>query len=275
MVAKKSNTKKPVAKKPVAKKTATKPAVKKAPVKKVTAKKTVKKAPAKKVEVKSKSTSSRLGIIAAFKRVVADAALLLRSPKSYFESIKEDGNFQESVMKAFVYGFVGGVLKVVFSLSSITFIDALGALIATPLVAVILSFCLAGFLLMFSYLCKGKMSFEIAYKAVASKMFLYPVALVVYAFSFNYYLLWLASLILDLYVIYLVYNAVLFCLKGAKSVSKRMFLIFVSVIVYSYVFTSFVNFWIISKNREVGIDHHLSNIMGDSFNSEALKKFFK
>ena len=134
---------------------------------------------------------------------------LLINPKRYFTKIVADGNMEESMLKAFLYGLLGGVLVLLLRLiggATITISSVFTAIIIVPVLAVALLFVMGGLLMLVSEITGGERDWEIAIKGLASIFFIYPVILVLNALAFNCTSMWIISLLVDIYVLFLFYN---------------------------------------------------------------------
>ncbi|HNY25213.1 MAG TPA: hypothetical protein PKJ33_01535 [Alphaproteobacteria bacterium] len=144
---------------------------------------------------------------------------ILTDPKRYFTKIVADGNLEESMLRAFMYGLLGGGLVLLLRLiggATITIGSVFTAIIIVPVLAVALLFILGGLLMLVSEITGGERDWEIAIKGLASVFFIYPAILVLNALAFNCTSVWIISLIVDAYILFLFYNISLYCMKGKK-----------------------------------------------------------
>lgn len=151
----------------------------------------------------------------AFKRIKN----LIINPKRYFTKIVADGNMEESMMKAFLYGLMGGCLVLLIKLiggASITLGAIFTAIIVVPVLAVALLFVFGGLMMLVSEITGGERDWEIAIKGLASIFFIYPVILVLNALAFNCTSMWIISLLVDAYVLFLFYNISVYCMRGKR-----------------------------------------------------------
>ncbi len=128
-----------------------------------------------------------------------------------------------------------------------------------PIYAILITFALAGVMLFFSHLAKGEMNFETSMKAVASCIFMYPLSYVAYQIAFSYWILFFFSLVIDLYIVFLIYTATTYCLKGDKGISKIIFGIFAAFIVMLH-FSKSGAVYITTKNTSVAVKHHFDRM---------------
>lgn len=145
---------------------------------------------------------------------------ILINPKRYFTKIVADGNMEEAMFKAFIYGLLGGCLVLLLRLiggATITISAVFTAIVIVPVLAVALLFVMGGLLMLVSEITGGERDWEIAIKGLASVFFIYPVILVLNALAFNCTSMWIISLVVDLYVLFLFYNISLYCMRGKKA----------------------------------------------------------
>jgi hypothetical protein len=172
------------------------------------------------------------------------------NPKRYFTKIVADGNMEESMLKAFLYGLMGGLLVLFIRLlggASITLGAIFTAIIIVPVLAVALLFVMGGLLMLVSEITGGERDWEIAIKGLASVFFIYPAILVLNALAFNCVSIWVISMMVDIYILFLFYNISLYCMRG-----KRGSVILVIAILALFMFTVYATDyrigWFMLKN---------------------------
>ena len=141
------------------------------------------------------------------------------NPKRYFTKIVADGNMEESMLKAFLYGLLGGCLVLLIRLiggATITLGSIFTAIIIVPVLAVTLLFVMGGLMMLVSEITGGERDWEIAIKGLASIFFIYPAILVLNALAFNCTSMWIISLLVDIYILFLFYNISLYCMRGKR-----------------------------------------------------------
>ncbi len=141
------------------------------------------------------------------------------NPRRYFTKIVADGNMEEAMMKAFIYGLIGGVLVLGLRLiggATVTVGSVFTAIIVVPVLAVALLFLMGGLMMLVSEITGGERDWEIAIKGLASVFFIYPVILVLNALAFNCTSMWIISLLVDIYVLFLFYNISVYCMRGRR-----------------------------------------------------------
>ncbi|MDO5012476.1 MAG: hypothetical protein Q4E56_03115 [Pseudomonadota bacterium] len=145
---------------------------------------------------------------------------IIIKPKRYFTKIVADGNMDESMLKAFIYGLMGGILVLCLRLiggATVTLGAVFTAVVIVPVLAVALLFVMGGLMMLVSEITGGERDWEIAIKGLSSIFFMYPVILVLNALAFNCTSIWIISLLIDLYVLFLFYNIALYCMHGKKA----------------------------------------------------------
>ncbi len=141
------------------------------------------------------------------------------NPKRFFTKIVADGNMEESMLKAFLYGLLGGCLVLLIRLlggATITLGAIFTAVVIVPVLAVTLLFVMGGLMMLVSEITGGERDWEIAIKGLASIFFIYPVILVLNALAFNCTSMWVISLLVDIYILFLFYNISLYCMRGKR-----------------------------------------------------------
>ncbi len=154
-----------------------------------------------------------------FKNLLKHVKDIVVNPKRYFTKIVADGNLEESMLKAFLYGLLGGCLVLLLRLiggATVTIGAIFTAIIVVPVLAVALLFVMGGLLMLVSEITGGERDWEIAIKGLASIFFIYPMILVLNAMAFNCTSIWIISLMVDIYVLFLFYNISVYCLRGKR-----------------------------------------------------------
>lgn len=187
----------------------------------------------------------------AFKRV----RNLIINPKRYFTKIVADGNMEESMLKAYLYGLLGGCLVLLIGLigsAELTLGAVFNAIIIVPVLAVTLLFVFGGLLMMVAEITGGERDWEIATKGLASVFFVYPAMLVLSSLAFNCASLWIISILIDAYVLFLFYNISLYCLRGKRANVILVIGILALFIVTLYI-TDFRTGWLVLKNSQAAL----------------------
>ncbi len=172
------------------------------------------------------------------------------NPRRYFSKIVADGDIEESMLKAFIYGLLGGLLVLAIRLiggATITINSVFTAIIIVPVIAVGLLFVGGGLMMLVSEITGGERDWEIAIKGLASIFFIYPVILVLNALAFNCTSMWIISIICDAYVLFLFYNIALYCMHGRRGAVMVIIGIFAIFMITVYL-TNYHIGWFLLKN---------------------------
>ncbi|MBQ8256032.1 MAG: hypothetical protein IJY99_03655 [Alphaproteobacteria bacterium] len=154
----------------------------------------------------------KVGIFGHIRNVIVN-------PRRYFTKIVADGNMEESMLKAFIYGLIGGAAVLLIKLiggATFTIGSLFTSFIIIPVLAVALLFVMGGLMMLVSEITGGERDWEIAIKGLASIFFIYPVILILNALAFNCTSIWVISMLVDAYVLFLFYNISLYCMRGKK-----------------------------------------------------------
>ena len=154
------------------------------------------------------------------------------------------------MFKAFLYGLIGGVLVFTINLltgASFTIGSLFTAFIITPVIAVGVLFVLGGLLMLVSEITGGERDWEIAIKGLASVFFMYPVILGLNALAFNCTSVWIISMLVDAYVLFLFYNISLYCMRGKRS-NVLMVIGIIALFMITVYATDYRMGWFVIKN---------------------------
>ena len=177
------------------------------------------------------------------------------NPRRFFSKIVADGDIEESMLKAFIYGLLGGLAVLAIKLiggATITINSVFTAIVIVPVIAVALLFVGGGLLMLVSEMTGGERDWEIAIKGLASIFFIYPVILVLNAVAFNCLSMWVISIIGDLYVLFLFYNIALYCMRGRRAAVIVVVGIFAIFMLTVYL-TNYRIGWFLLKNTSAAL----------------------
>lgn len=180
---------------------------------------------------------------------------IIVNPRRFFSKIVADGDIEESMLKAFIYGLLGGLLVLGMKLlggATITINSVFTAVIIVPVVAVALLFVGGGLLMLVSEITGGERDWEIAIKGLASIFFIYPVILALNAAAFNCLSVWIISIVGDLYVLFLFYNIALYCMRGRRAAVTVVVGIFAIFMITVYL-TNYHIGWFLLKNTSAAL----------------------
>ena len=177
-------------------------------------------------------------------------------PKYFFTRIVADGKMEDAILKAFLWGLVGGILVFVINLirggfDTVSVFSLFKSIIIYPVLETMLLFIFAGLMMLVSEITGGERDWEIAVKGIASIFFVYPLALILNTLAFDCVSIWFVSLLTDLYMAFLLYNIAVYCMHG-KRVSV-LFVVAVCMILLCCVYMSdYKTVWFMVKNINAG-----------------------
>jgi len=158
----------------------------------------------------------------------------LVNPKSYFSTMKTEGGLAEPVVKALIYGVVAGIIYFIWSLlhmgagryGYLGGLVGISALFTSTIGAVIGVFVGGVIVLILSSISEGNKEFEACLRVSAALMAIFPVsALLSLSYALNAELGSIASLCINLYGLYLLYNGIIYALKGNEKTAKIIALV--------------------------------------------------
>ncbi|GEM_PF-412148 len=164
-----------------------------------------------------------------FKKFIDDSKQALLNPKEYFVSMTSEGDIGSLVIKALIYGAVAGVFALLWSVLNITgigggmFGEAIGimALIWSIIGAVIGLFLGGVIILIISSICTGETDFEANLRVSAVLLVLMPINAFLEVFGgLSYFLGAIIGLAVNLWGIWMLYNALIHNLKAKPETSK-------------------------------------------------------
>jgi hypothetical protein len=162
----------------------------------------------------------------------------LLNPKSYFSTMKTAGGITEPLIKAVIYGFITGVISLLWGIlkigavgggllgGAIGFMAFLWAIIG----AVIGLFIGAVILLIISSICKGNTDFEANVRVTAAVMVIMPIsALFGFTSGLNVWLGVIVSIIIYGYLLWLLYNGLVESLKCNAATAKIICYVLIAI----------------------------------------------
>jgi hypothetical protein len=182
-----------------------------------------------------------------FNLFLKESKELLTSPNGFFSTQKLSGGFGEPIIKAVIYGAISGLIVFIWSLLHLgtitggfpggsigimTFIyNIIGAIIALFVGGLIL--------LIISSICNGSTDFEANIRVTSAIMVLMPVAAFAgFTGSINPLFSSLASLAINIFGLWLLYNALIDALK-AKPESAKIAMYILAAIFVLYTLVSY------------------------------------
>ena len=173
-------------------------------------------------------------------------------PKYFFSRIVADGKMEDAMLKAFLWGLVGGILVFIINicragLDAFTIGAFFKSLIIYPVLAVMLLFIFSGLMMLVSEITGGERDWEIAVKGIASIFFIYPLALILNSLAVDCMSIWFISLLTDLYMAFLLYNIAVYCMHG-KRVSVLFVVMACLVLLGCMYMSDYKTVWFMVKN---------------------------
>ncbi len=176
-------------------------------------------------------------------------------PKYFFSKIVADGKMEDAMLRAFLWGLIGGILVLIMQLvrgNPFTFLALFKAIIVCPVLAVVLLFVFAGLMMLVSEITMGDRDWEIAVKGLASIFFVYPLTLILNALAFNCTSIWVISIATDLYILFLLYNIAVYCLH-CKKVSVMFVFVVGTVLLATIYMSDYRTLWFLAKNMPAAL----------------------
>lgn len=176
-----------------------------------------------------------------FQQFIEDSKNVLIAPKEYFTSMAKEGGLGEPIIKALIYGALAGVISMIWSIAGFGAMGgALGGAIGGGIGIMILVWAIIGaiiglfiggvIVLVISAICGGSTDFEANVRVTASMMVLSPINAVLGILAGIHFSIGaLVSLLVSLYGLYLLYQALVNAL-GAKEGSAKVVSIVLAVI---------------------------------------------
>ena len=174
-----------------------------------------------------------------FELFIEDSKKALLSPQEYFSTMSTSGGLVEPIIKAVIYGVIMGVFALIWSLLGMSFGGGwLGggigimALVGSLIFAIIGLFIGGVIMLVISSILGGNTDFEANVRVVASLM---VISVVQGVFGFldgvNLYLAAIVSIAIGLYGLWMMYHALVQCLKAKEQGSKILALVLAVLLV--------------------------------------------
>ena len=174
-----------------------------------------------------------------FRKFIDDSKNSLINPKGYFATLKTTGGMVEPLIKAVLYGTAAGILYFIWSLQNFSTSGGLfgGAIGVMVLVWAIIGSVIGLFIgsvivLVISAISKGNTDFEACMRVTASLMVLMPVIALLSIFSgLSSTLHIILRIAVNLYLLWMLYLALVGTLKSDAQTSKVVTLVLVALMV--------------------------------------------
>ncbi len=205
-----------------------------------------------------------------FNALINESKETLLNPKAYFAALKTTGGLAEPLIKAVIYGTVAGVIALLWSVLKIgavtggMFGGAVGVMVFVwyIIAAVIGLFIGAVIVLVISAICKGSTDFESNVRVTASLMVVMPIgALLGFAGGINLYFGSVVTLCVNIFSLWLLYNALNETLKAKQETIK----------IVSYVL---IAFFVLAMFIKIATVRKANQFM-DGFNNSDFKEMMK
>jgi hypothetical protein len=171
-----------------------------------------------------------------FKKFLGDSQNTLLKPKEYFAGMPVTGGLTEPLIKALLYGAAAGILYFIWGLLNLGTVGLFGgavgflALIWTIIGSVVGLFIGAVIVLVLSAIAKGSTDFETCVRVSASIMVLLPVIAFLSIISgLSLKLSLIISLLVNLYGLFLLYNALIGSLKANQKTSQIVVIVLAAI----------------------------------------------
>lgn len=175
-----------------------------------------------------------------FNVFVQESKELVMNPKSYFSTMKTSGGMTEPLIKVVIYGAVAGAIAFLWSLLNLGTVaggllgGSIGIMVFISYIigSIIGLFIGAVVLMVISSICKGSTDFEANVRVTAALMVVMPIsALLIFAGHFSIYLGTLIGLAVNIFALWLLYNALIETLKAKPETTKIVMYILIAFIV--------------------------------------------
>jgi len=167
-----------------------------------------------------------------FKKFIDETKATILTPADYFSVMPKTGGFAEPLIKAVIYGFVAAIINLLWATLSLGAVGgAFGSMIGggvgvmglvMSVIGSIIGLFIGGaIVLVISAICGGNTEYEANVRVTASLMAISPISsLFAFLGGFSLWLGGIASIVVALYGIWLLYNAVIKALGGKEGPAK-------------------------------------------------------
>ena len=163
---------------------------------------------------------------------VAESIQTLKDPKTYFAAMPTTGGFGAPVVKALLYGLIAGIFGFIWSLLGLSAYGGLGSLFGSgsagimilvmSIIGALVGLFIGGIImLIISAICGGDTSYEANVRVTASLMVISPVSSVFgFLYGVSYMFGAVVALLINLYAVWMLFNALNGSLKAKASTAK-------------------------------------------------------
>ena len=163
---------------------------------------------------------------------VAESIQALKDPKTYFAAMPTTGGFGAPVVKALIYGAIAGIFGFIWSALGMSAYGGLGSMfgggnvgimiLVMSIIGALIGLFIGGIImLIISAICGGDTNYEANVRVTASLMVISPVSSVfAFLYGINYTLGAVVALLINLYAVWMLFNALNGSLKAKSSTAK-------------------------------------------------------
>jgi hypothetical protein len=175
-----------------------------------------------------------------FNAFIQESKEVLVNPKSYFSTMKTSGGMTEPLIKAVIYGAVAGAIAFLWSILKFGAVTGgiLGGSIGIMvfiyyiIASIIGLFIGAVIVMIISSICKGSTDFESNVRVTAALMVVMPIsAFLAFTGHFNLYFGLIIGLAVNIFALWLLYNALIETLKAKPETTKIVMYILIAIFV--------------------------------------------
>ncbi|MGF1584202.1 MAG: YIP1 family protein [Bacteroidales bacterium] len=216
-----------------------------------------------------------------FNAFIEDSKQALLNPREYFSTMSTEGGFGPPIIKAVIYGGIAGIFALLWGLFRVTatggifggtiFGPALGlmAFISAIIGALIGLFIGALIIMLLVSIAGGKTEFEPIIHVTAALMVITPVSAFMNIFSIIHpFLGSLIILCLNLYMLWMLYNAMTLRLNASVDTSKTIMYVLGGILVFFFIvglFTSRISRSTMRRMQNYEHSHHINSLPQKTF----------
>ena len=159
-------------------------------------------------------------------KFIDDSVKTLLAPKEYFSKMAVKGGFVEPIIKAAIYGVLAGAISFLWSILGIGRMAGMhsmgiATLFLTPVMAVIGLFIGGAIVLAISAIASGSTDYEASVRVMSAGLIIMVVsALASFLYGISFVLAILVGMVVNLYGLWILYNALVTSLAAQESVVK-------------------------------------------------------
>ncbi len=164
-----------------------------------------------------------------FNVFISETKDVLINPRSYFSTMKTSGGIAEPLIKAVIYGTIAGIFVLLWSILHLGFASGgiyggsagVMAFVWYIIAAVLGLFIGALIVLVISSICKGSTDYEACARVTAAVLVVMPISSFFgFLSGLNFYVRIIIGMAINIFALWLLYNALIEALKAKKETSK-------------------------------------------------------